>query len=143
MINESNADDQQPRTLEDCRKQYDDIRRQTDNFLKKNVVQTDPVEGIIQWSMWSTAPGTSGSLGHGVHYHDVARLPENDVVAFIQHRMGRPGIQQGYYIQPDAVTPAEFMADLKQIIEKRVASREPQTHRETWITDRIYARGNC
>lgn len=143
MNNESNADQQPNRTLEDCRKQYDDLRRQKDNFLKKNVIQTDPVEGIIQWSMWSTAPGTSGTLGHGVHYHDVARLPENDVVAFIQHRMGRLGIKQGFYIQPDAITTTDVIVDLKQIIEKRVAAREPQTFRETWITDRIYARGNC
>ena len=143
MINEPDANQQQPRTLEDSRKQYDAIRRQTDSFLKKNVIQTDPIEGIIQWSMWSKAPDIGYSMGHGVHYHDVARQPENDVVAFIPRFGGPPGVRQGYYIQPDAITPADFITDLKQIVERRVAAREPQTWRETWITDRIYARGNC
>jgi hypothetical protein len=143
MINESNADDQQPRTFEDCRKQYDDIRRQTDNFLKKNVIQTDPVEGIIQWSMWSTAPGASGTLGHGFHYHDVARQPENDLVAFVQYGQGpASGIWQGYYIQPDAITTPDVIIGLKQIIEKLFVARELQIFRETWITDRICARKN-
>ena len=64
MINEPNANKQPPGTIEQSLKQYENLRWQTDNFLKKNVIQTDPVEGIIQWSMWSTAPGASYARGN-------------------------------------------------------------------------------
>jgi hypothetical protein len=123
------------------------LQRQRDEFLKKNVIGTDPAGDLIQWSMWSAVPGDSGSLGHGVHYHDTARSDENDIVAFIRgfawRHNGFRRTVQGYYIPPDAITTQEIMTSLKQRIEALVAAREIHYYPQTWITDRIYARGNC
>ena len=120
------------------------MNQQKDNFLRQNVVQTDPVTGQIEWSMWSKAPGVSGSLGHGIHYHDSAREPDDTVVAFIRGFGWLRGVTvKGYYIRPDAITSLAVIAELKQKIEALVAAREQHYRPETWITDRICARGNC
>ena len=137
---------QPPRTIEQCLAQHERMQQQKAEYLQKNVVHTDPVTGLIQWSMWSAAPDGGFSLGHGVHYHDSARSGQkNDVVAFIRRwRQREPGeIIQGYYIRPDESTSAELIADLKQKIEALVAGQVQHFRPETWITDRICARGNC
>ena len=136
---------QPPMSREEVIAQVEMLKRQKDDFLRQNVVQTDPVTGQIEWSMWSKAPGVSGSLGHGVHYHDSAREPDDTVVAFIRGFGWQRSFAtvQGFYIQPDAITSAEVIADLKQRIEALVAAREQHYRPETWITDRICARGNC
>lgn len=137
---------QPPMSAEECMAQMDRMKRQKDEYLQQNVVQTDPVTGSIQWSMWSKAPDGGFSLGHGVHYHDAARAgQETDVVAFIRgfRWLREDEIIQGYYIRADAITSAEVITDLKQRIEALVAKRERHFRPETQITDRICARGNC
>jgi hypothetical protein len=137
---------QPPRTTEQCLAQYERMQKQKAEYLQKNVVQTDSATGLIQWSMWSEALDSGFSLGHGVHYHDSFRAAqENDVVAFIRRwRRRDPGeIIQGYYIRPDAITSAEVIAELKQKIEVLVAGQVQHFRPETWLTDRIYAAGNC
>jgi len=135
------------RSVAECLAQYERIKRQKDEYLQTKVVHTDPVTGLIQWSMWSAAPGLSGSLGHGVHYHDSARVgQETDVVAFIRGfgwLRGSGGVTRGYYIRPDAITSAEAITDLKQKIEALVTARTQHFRPETWLSDRIYAYGNC
>ena len=86
------------RSVEECLKQYEDMRRQKHEYLQQNVVQTDPVDGMIQWSMWSRAP--DGGLGHGAHYHDLFRT-DNNLVAFnrgFAWKRDQHAIVQGYYI---------------------------------------------
>ena len=115
--------------------------------LEKYVIQTEAPSGTIQWSMWSQAPDADHGLGHGVHYHDTARDPSQDLVAFIPGfawLRSPPGtIVSGYYLQPDAITTPEVMAEIKKTIETLVAARERHFYPKTQITDRIYARGNC
>ena len=138
---------QPPMTQEQWLKQYNEMKRQKAEYLQKNVIQTDPISGPIQWSKWSAAPDGGFSLGHGVHYHDSARSGHgNDVVAFIRgFRWLRESgeVIQGYYVRPDAITSAEVIADLKARIEVLVATQERHFRPETWITDRICAGGNC
>lgn len=97
--------------------------------------------------MWSQAPDNGFSLGHGVHYHDTLRNPELNVVAFLRgfawQRTSESQTTRGYYIQPDATTTPEIIAELKKKIESLVAAKERHYYPETYITDRIYARGNC
>ena len=136
---------QPPMSRDEVIAQVEMLKRQKDDFLRQNVVQTDPITGQIEWSMWSKAPGASGSLGHGVHYHDTAREPDDSVVALIRgFGWLRSAITvQGFYIRPDATTSSVVIAELKQKIEALVAAREQHYRPETWITNRIYARGNC
>ncbi len=135
---------QPPMSREEVIAQVEMLKRQKDDFLRQNVVQTDPVTGQIEWSMWSKAPGVSGSLGHGVHYHDMARDPDDTVVAFIRgFGWLRGATIKGYYIRPDAITSSAVIAELKQKIEALVAAREQHYRPETWITDHICAAGNC
>jgi hypothetical protein len=139
------------RSCAEALKQADNQKRQKDEFLQTTVIQTDPVTGIIQWHMWSKVPGLSGSLGHGVHYHDSARTaakgPDGDIVAFIRgFAWNRPNvIIRGYYIQPDEITSKRIIEALKVKIEKLVAIRRDHylPRPGNWITKRIYAAGNC
>ena len=96
-------------------------KRQKDEYLQKNVIHTDPPAGCIQWHMWSHAPDNGFSLGHGVHYHDVRRPGDTDVVALIRgfawQRKDWQGVVTGYYLQPDAITTPEIITELKQKID--------------------------
>ena len=134
---------QPPMSTEQWLKQHADLRRQKHEYLQQNVVQTDPVTGMIQWSMWSHAP--NGGLGHGVHYHDSLRTDDN-LVAFIRGFAWKRDpdiIVHGYYIRPDAITPAKVMADLKQQIAELLTANTQHYYPETWITERFLACGNC
>ncbi len=137
---------QPPMSSEECVAQAARHRRQTSEHLQKNVVLTEPVSGLVQWSMWSKAPENSFGLGHGIHYHDSFRDSDHDIVAFIRGFRWKhcPGTTaHGYYIQPDAITPAEVIAELKGKIEELLAAREQHYYPATWITGRFCARGNC
>jgi hypothetical protein len=92
--------------------------------------------------MWSRLPD---GYGHGIRYHDVCR-PNNGLVAFIrgfEWKNDSKSIIQGYYLRPDAITSAEVIAELKLKIEALITARELRFRSEPWLTDRIYAGGNC
>lgn len=118
-------------------------------YLQKNVIHTGPISGVIQWSMWSQAPDNGFSLGHGVHVHDTARTSEVNVVAFLHkfewRHKGHGKTIWGYYIQPDAITTPEILAEVKLKLEALVVGGRCPCYPDPWITwptDRIYARCN-
>jgi hypothetical protein len=123
-------------------KQYHEIRRQTDERLRQPVIHDDPLKGRFQWSMWSRLPD---GFGHGISYHDIYR-PNSGLVAFIRGfgwKNDPESIIQGYYLQPDAITPAAVIEELKLKVEELLTARVQHFRPETMITARIQAGGNC
>jgi hypothetical protein len=136
-----------PMSGEEAREQIERLRRAKDDYLQSFVIHTEPLTGRIQWHMWSRVPDGSFGLGHGVHYHDRLRPPSRDIVAFIRgFEWRRPHATdpvRGYYLQPDEFTHVAIISDLKERIAALVAARQCHHYPETWITERISARGNC
>ncbi len=144
--------EQSPTSLEERIAQVERLKKQTDDNLKKNVVHTEPVKApdgtgrnTVQWSVWSKAP--ESGFGHGIQYHDRERQLNDSLVAFIRGfswRHSHSAIVQGYHIQPDAITTADVIAEMKQRVEQLVAEREMHVRGEnTNITSRITTHGNC
>lgn len=99
-------------------------------------------KNTIVWRQWRKIP----PLGHGVHFHDNHAPSYADLIGFIEgfDWLRQQGVVvKGYHIKPNAVTTAEVIETMKQLLNERVAVQDDSFIGQAQITERISSCGNC
>lgn len=77
----------------------------------------------IVWKEWTTEP----RMGHGVHFHDLRRPRDRNLVAWLEdfywlHE--NPEVVTILCIPPDTITTASMLTATKRTISKHVKKKE-------------------
>jgi len=94
------------------------------------------------WQTW-TNPPPKDSLGHGLCFFDLERKSRENIIAFVEGYEWYHGFSDTvliYIIEPDEITPAEVLEELKQKLER---SLKPKDFPHGMLTSRIRVWANA
>ena len=77
----------------------------------------------IVWKEWKTEP----RMGHGVHFHDLRRPRDMNLVAWLEDFYwlhGNPEVVTILCIPPDTITTVNMLTATKRIISKHVKKKK-------------------